>query len=92
IKVGITALGGGAGATDFGAPANLALGALVLLSIVLLNRSRLPWLRLAAIVIGLALGTLAAWRSQGRRERFSRTMLSSTSAPSARLAGAPKSV
>ncbi|HIE3843270.1 TPA: uracil-xanthine permease family protein [Pseudomonas aeruginosa] len=61
IKVGITDLGGGAGATDFGAPANLALGALVLLSIVLLNRSRLPWLRLAAIVIGLALGTLAAW-------------------------------
>jgi xanthine permease XanP len=46
IKVGITDLGGGAGATDFGAPAILALGA---------------WLRLAAIVIGLALGTLAAW-------------------------------
>ncbi len=61
IKVGITDLGGGAGTSDFGAPANLALGALVLLSIVLLNRSRLPWLRLAAIVIGLALGTLAAW-------------------------------
>ncbi|ABR85898.1 MULTISPECIES: uracil-xanthine permease family protein [Pseudomonas aeruginosa group] len=61
IKVGITDLGGGAGAADFGAPANLALGALVLLSIVLLNRSRLPWLRLAAIVGGLALGTLAAW-------------------------------
>ena len=35
---------------------------------------------------------MAARRSQGRRERFSRTMLSSTSAPSARLAGAPKSV
>ena len=33
----------------------------MLLSIVLLNRSRLPLLRLAAIVIGLALGTLAAW-------------------------------
>uniref|UniRef100_UPI0006518800 solute carrier family 23 protein n=1 Tax=Pseudomonas aeruginosa TaxID=287 RepID=UPI0006518800 len=67
IKVGITDLGGGAGATDFGAPANLALGALVLLSIVLLNRSRLPWLRLAARVPSARPMTMAARRSQGRR-------------------------
>ncbi|KAF1068614.1 MAG: Xanthine permease XanP [Pseudomonas citronellolis] len=61
IKVGITDLGGGFKAADFGAPINLALGGLVLVSIILLNRSRRAWLRLSAIVIGLALGSLVAW-------------------------------
>ncbi|SDI73393.1 uracil-xanthine permease family protein [Pseudomonas panipatensis] len=61
IKVGITDLGGGFKAADFGAPINLALGGLVLLGIILLNRSRRPWVRLSAIVIGLAVGSLAAW-------------------------------
>lgn len=61
IKVGITDLGGGFGAADFGAPANLALGGLVLASIILLNRSANPWVRLSSIVIGLAIGCLAAW-------------------------------
>ncbi len=60
IKVGITDLGGGFKADDFGAPRNLALGALVLLTIILLNRSQQPWVRLSAIVIGLAVGSLAA--------------------------------
>ncbi|MGM3388692.1 purine permease [Stutzerimonas stutzeri] len=60
IKVGITDLGGGFKADDFGAPRNLALGALVLLTIILLNRSQQPWLRLSAIVIGLGVGSLAA--------------------------------
>lgn len=63
IKVGITDLGGGLKAPDFGAPRNLALGALVFLLILLLNRSRQPWLRLSAIVVGLAVGSLAAWVS-----------------------------
>ncbi|MFC2971177.1 uracil-xanthine permease family protein [Azotobacter bryophylli] len=63
IKVGITDLGGGFKAPDFGAPRNLALGALVFLLILLLNRSRQPWLRLSAIVVGLAVGSLAAWVS-----------------------------
>ncbi|MCQ4313493.1 purine permease [Pseudomonas stutzeri] len=63
IKVGITDLGGGFKADDFGAPRNLALGALVLLTIILLNRSQQPWIRLSAIVIGLAVGSLAAWFS-----------------------------
>lgn len=63
IKVGITDLGGGFKAPDFGAPRNLALGALVFLLILLLNRSRQPWLRLSAIVVGLAVGSLAAWAS-----------------------------
>lgn len=61
IKVGITDLGGGANAENFGAPINLALGALVLVSIIVLNRLSNPWLRLSAIIIGLLLGSLVAW-------------------------------
>jgi xanthine permease XanP len=63
IKVGITDLGGGFNAPDFGAPGNLALGAFVLVVIILLNRCETPWIRLSAIIIGLALGSLAAWFS-----------------------------
>ncbi len=63
IKVGITDLGGGFNAPDFGAPINLALGLLVVLTIILLNRSNTPWVRLSAIIIGLAVGSLAAWFS-----------------------------
>lgn len=63
IKVGVTDLGGGFGAADFGAPGNLGLGAFVLVVIILLNRSNTPWIRLSAIIIGLALGSIAAWFS-----------------------------
>ncbi|MBC3304745.1 purine permease [Pseudomonas sp. SWRI18] len=63
IKVGITDLGGGFNAPDFGVPTNLALGLFVVLTIILLNRSNTPWVRLSAIIIGLALGSLAAWFS-----------------------------
>ncbi|MBK3868075.1 xanthine permease XanP [Pseudomonas stutzeri] len=63
IKVGITDIGGGFNAKDFGAPGNLALGALVFLLILLLNRSQQPWVRLSAIIVGLAVGSLAAWFS-----------------------------
>ncbi|PHX45990.1 xanthine permease XanP, partial [Pseudomonas sp. NZIPFR-PS2] len=63
IKVGITDLGGGFNAPDFGAPTNLALGLFVVLTIILLNRCNTPWVRLSAIIIGLALGSLAAWFS-----------------------------
>lgn len=61
IKVGITDLGGGFGAADFGAPVNLALGAFVLVLVVVLSRSESPWVRLSAIIVGLAAGSLAAW-------------------------------
>jgi len=61
IKVGVTDLGGGFNAPDFGAPANLGLGTLVLLTIIALNRSSRPWVRLSAIIIGLAVGSIAAW-------------------------------
>lgn len=60
IKVGITDIGGGARASDFGAPGNLALGAMVLVIIILLNRSANPWIRLSSILIGLLLGSLLA--------------------------------
>ncbi|WP_313027621.1 uracil-xanthine permease family protein [Pseudomonas lopnurensis] len=63
IKVGITDIGGGFNAEDFGAPGNLALGALVFLLILLLNRSQQPWVRLSAIIVGLAVGSLAVWFS-----------------------------
>lgn len=61
IKVGITDVGGGVKAENFGAPINLALGALVLVVIIALNRLSNPWLRLSAIIIGLLVGSLAAW-------------------------------
>ncbi|GFM72068.1 purine permease [Pseudomonas capsici] len=63
IKVGVTDLGGGFNAADFGAPINLALGIFVLAIIIALNRSRTPWIRLSAIIIGLAVGSVAAWMS-----------------------------
>ncbi|WP_236212606.1 uracil-xanthine permease family protein [Metapseudomonas otitidis] len=63
IKVGITDIGGGFNAPDFGAPGNLALGGLVLGTIILLNRSANPWVRLSSILIGLLVGSVAAWFS-----------------------------
>ncbi|MFT4272969.1 MAG: nucleobase:cation symporter-2 family protein [Pantoea sp.] len=60
IKVSITDWAGGHNAADFGAPWNLALGALTLLVIVALNRSRNRWARLVAVVAGIAVGCIAA--------------------------------
>lgn len=60
IKVSITDWAGGHNAADFGAPWNLALGALTLLVIVALNRSRNRWARLVAVVAGIAVGCVAA--------------------------------
>jgi len=60
IKVSITDWAGGHNAKDFGSPGNLALGALTLLVIVALNRSRNRWARLVAVVAGIAVGCVAA--------------------------------
>ncbi|MDF7652061.1 purine permease [Pantoea sp. Acro-805] len=60
IKVSITDWAGGHNATDFGAPGNLALGALTLLVIIVLNRSHNRWTRLVAVVAGIAVGCMAA--------------------------------
>ncbi|WP_346351111.1 nucleobase:cation symporter-2 family protein [Oceanimonas sp. AH20CE76] len=64
IKVAMTDIGGGFGAlkTDaFGSLDNLMLAGIVLVSVILLNRSKNPMVRLAAVVIGLVLGMLAAF-------------------------------
>lgn len=61
IKVAVMDMAGGFGAPDLGAPVNLGLAALVLATIVALNRFNLPLLRLGAIIVGLGVGFLAAW-------------------------------
>lgn len=61
IKVGMTDLAGGYGAPDLGALHHLALGGLVLSTIVILNRVSSQVLRLSAVIIGLTLGFTVAW-------------------------------
>ncbi|MCY0963986.1 uracil-xanthine permease family protein [Parathalassolituus penaei] len=60
IKVGMTDLAGGFKAPDFGSPENLMLGGLVLVSIIVLNRSSNSWIRLSSIVLGLVIGFVVA--------------------------------
>ena len=45
----------------FGAPKNLLLAGIVLAIIILLNRQRNPYLRIASLVIAMAAGYLMAW-------------------------------
>ena len=64
IKVGITACGGGEMAKadgTFGAFQHVGLAALVLVLIILFNRSSNRYLRMSSIVIGLAVGYAVAW-------------------------------
>lgn len=64
IQVGLTSIGGGYAAMNnntFGAPKNLLLAGIVLLVIILLNRQRNPYLRVASLVIAMAVGYLGAW-------------------------------
>lgn len=64
IKVGITACGGGHKAMDngtFGSFENLGLAALVLILIIIFNRSSNRYLRMSSIVIGLIVGYVVAW-------------------------------
>ncbi|WP_145589648.1 uracil-xanthine permease family protein [Yersinia rochesterensis] len=64
IQVGLTSIGGGYGAMSdhtFGSPKNLLLAGSVLLVIILLNRQRNPYLRVASLVIAMAVGYLLAW-------------------------------
>ena len=63
IQVGLTSIGGGYAAMNggtFGAPKNLLLAGAVLLVIILLNRQRNPYLRVASLVIAMAVGYLLA--------------------------------
>ncbi len=64
IKVGISACGGGAAAQadgTFGAFQHVGLSALVLILIIIFNRSSNRYLRMSSIVIGLAVGYILAW-------------------------------
>lgn len=64
IQVGLTSIGGGYSAMSdntFGAPKNLILAGIVLLVIILLNRQRNPYLRVASLVIAMIVGYFAAW-------------------------------
>lgn len=65
IKTGMTDFCGGAYVQahlpeQFASPENLGLGALVLATILLLNRSRIPLVRTSAIICGLGVGYMAA--------------------------------
>lgn len=64
IKVGITACGGGQEAianNTFGSLRFVGLAALVLVSIIIFNRSSNRYLRMSSIVIGLAIGYVSAY-------------------------------
>lgn len=62
IKVGITACGGGdLSSSNFGSFQNVGIAALVLILIVIFNRSNNRFLRMGSIVIGLAVGYAVAW-------------------------------
>ncbi|HCF7444986.1 TPA: purine permease [Pseudomonas aeruginosa] len=61
IKVGITDLGGGAGATDFGAPANLALGTLAAWATGLFVPRALPELPLVSLPQPFRFGFAFDW-------------------------------
>jgi len=65
IKVGITDIGGGAWLLSnkpefFASPQNLILAAIVLITIIVFNRSSNKWLRMGAIVFGLITGYIVA--------------------------------
>ncbi len=64
IKVGINACGGGAAAKadgSFGSLQHVGLAGLVLLLIIVFNRSSNRYLRMSSIVIGLVIGYIVAW-------------------------------
>ncbi len=64
IKVGLISMGGGFAAMSdgsFGSLENLGLSLVVMLTIVLLQRSKNPWLRLSAIVIAMLIGYIVAF-------------------------------
>ena len=61
IKVGMTDVGGGFGSTSFGSLSNVLLGLFVLVIIIAMNVSSNPWIRLSSIMIGMVIGTIAAY-------------------------------
>ncbi|WMC11090.1 nucleobase:cation symporter-2 family protein [Oceanimonas pelagia] len=65
IQLGLTSIGGGFSAMaagEFGSLDNLALAGTVLGIIILMNRSRNPYVRLSSILVAMVAGTLLAWQ------------------------------
>ncbi|MEA2010680.1 MAG: solute carrier family 23 protein, partial [Actinomycetota bacterium] len=60
IRVGMTDVAGGVGAEDFGSLRNVALGGLVVATVVILNLSKNKFIRMGSIVIALAVGYVVA--------------------------------
>ncbi|MDH1609121.1 nucleobase:cation symporter-2 family protein [Klebsiella aerogenes] len=60
IKVSIINWSGGEHAKDFASPGNIALGGITLGIIVVLSCTKNRWLRLSSVVIGMAVGCIAA--------------------------------
>lgn len=60
IKVSIISWSGGEHAKDFASPGNIALGGITLGIIVVLSCAKNRWLRLSSVVIGMAVGCIAA--------------------------------
>lgn len=63
IKTGIISMAGGIAAQkngSFGSPQNLGVAGLVLLTIIVLNASKSPYLRMASVVVGLAIGYIVS--------------------------------
>lgn len=62
IKVGIISCGGGnASAPDFGSLQNIGIALMVLVLIIIFNRSSNRFLRMGSIVIGLVVGYAVSW-------------------------------
>lgn len=64
IKVGVVSCGGGFGAMadgSFGSMKNLGLAALVIVSILIFNRSSNRYLRMSSIVLGLIIGYVVSY-------------------------------
>ncbi|WP_105902640.1 uracil-xanthine permease family protein [Vibrio gangliei] len=64
IQIGLVSIGGGYGAMEnstFGSLDNLALAGIVLALIVVLNRAKNPYLRVASIVIAMFVGCIVAY-------------------------------
>ncbi|MGB0386343.1 MAG: nucleobase:cation symporter-2 family protein [Ardenticatenaceae bacterium] len=60
VRVGMNDIGGGVGAENFGSLQNLGLAALVLVTVIALNRSSNQYLRMSAILIGMTVGYVAS--------------------------------
>ena len=66
IRVGVTDIGGGQWLLNnkpefFGSMTNLAIGGIVLVTVIAMNRSTNPWMRITSIVVGMIVGTIAAY-------------------------------